>query len=258
VKTISYFIFVMAVMINSLNVRTAAQAPEVAPTPAAKAYQPASEVAGKTQRLGTQQQGNQQGSMVTPSQSNPVSVPPAGPSTPSALAIPAASMLYVLQPSDVVQISVYREPDLTSVVRLAADGSITFPLIGRVVLSNLTVQQAQDLLVRKLGDDYLVNPQVMLVVMEYTKQHFTILGEVQKPGAYDLPVEGKLSILQAVGLAGGFTRIASPSRIVVKRKMKNKKETVIKINATKMANKTSDEEFLVQEGDAITVPESYF
>ena len=257
-KTISYFIFVIAVMINFLNVRTVAQAPGVTSTLAVKPYQPASEVAGKAQRIGTQQQGNLQGSTVTPSQSNPASAPPAGPSTPTALAIPAASMLYVLQPSDVVQISVYREPDLTSVVRLAADGSITFPLIGRVVLSDLTVQQAQDLLVRKLGDDYLVNPQVMLVVMEYTKQHFTILGQVQKPGAYDLPVEGKLSILQAVGLAGGFTRIASPSRIVVKRKIKNKKEMVIKIDAAKMANRTSDEEFFVQEGDAITVPESYF
>ena len=174
------------------------------------------------------------------------------------LALPAASMLYVLQPSDVIQISVYRQPDLTTAVRLAADGSITFPLIGRVVLSGLIVQQAQDLLAAKLGADYLVNPQVMIVVVEYTKKHFTILGQVQRPGAYDLPVEGKLSLLQAVGLAGGFTRIASPSRIVVKRMMKDKKEKVIKIDAAKMANKTSDEECFIQEGDAITVPESYF
>ena len=167
-------------------------------------------------------------------------------------------MLYVIQPSDVVQISVYREPDLTSVVRLAADGSITFPLIGRVVLSGLTVQQAQDLLAQKLGADYLVNPQVMVTIAEYTKRHFTILGQVQKPGAFDLPVDGKLTILQAVGMAGGFTRIASPSRIVVKRLTKDKKEVVIKVNVAKLANKTSDEEFFIQEGDAITVPESYF
>ncbi len=167
-------------------------------------------------------------------------------------------MLYVIQPSDVVQISVYREPDLTSVVRLAADGSITFPLIGRVVLSGLTVQQAQDLLAQKLGADYLVNPQVMVTIAEYTKRHFTILGQVQKPGAFDLPVDEKLTILQAVGMAGGFTRIASPSRIVVKRLTKDKKEVVIKVNVAKLANKTSDEEFFIQEGDAISVPESYF
>lgn len=167
-------------------------------------------------------------------------------------------MLYVIRPSDVLQITVYREPDLTSMVRLAADGSITFPLIGRVVLSGLTVQQAQDLLAQKLGADYLVDPQVMVGIAEFTKQHFTILGQVQKPGAYDLPIDGKLTILQAVGIAGGFTRIASPSRIVVKRITKEKKEQVIKINVTKLANKSSDEEFYVQEGDAITVPESYF
>lgn len=175
-----------------------------------------------------------------------------------AVALPAASMLYVLRPSDVVQISVFRNPDLATTARLAADGSITFPLIGRVVLSGLTVQGAQDLMIRRLGADYLVNPQVMVTVLDYTKRQFTILGQVQRPGAYDLPVEGNLSLLQAVGLAGGFTRIASPSRIVIKRVTKDKKESIIKVNATKLANSTSEEGFLIKEGDTVTVPESYF
>lgn len=166
-------------------------------------------------------------------------------------------MLYVLRPSDVIQITVYREPDLASAVRLAADGGITFPLIGRVVLAGLTVQQAQDILVQKLGSDFLVNPEVMLTVVEYTKRHFTVLGQVQKPGSYDLPVEGNLTLLQAVGLAGGFTRIARPSRIEVKRMTKDKKETTMRVNATKLANKTSDEGVLIEEGDIITVPESW-
>jgi len=167
-------------------------------------------------------------------------------------------MLYVLRPSDAVQISVYREQDLAIAARLAADGSITFPLIGRVVLSGLNIEQAQELLVRKLGEDYLVNPQVMVTVVEYTRQHFTLLGQVQKPGAYDLPVEGKMTLLQAVGAAGGFTRVANPNRITVKRVGKDKKEEVIKVNASKQAEKTAEDAFFIQEGDTITVPESWF
>ena len=252
-KTIYYFLFVITAFTGSLNAQTA-QSPVAAPMPSADALPPATGLTRGALGEVNQQPARLQGGAVAIPQNPALAAPAVAPT----LAIPAASMLYVLRPSDVVQISVYREPDLASVVRLAADGSITFPLIGRVVLSGYTVQQAQDLLVRKLGADYLVNPQVMLVVMEYTKQHFTILGQVQRPGAYDLPVEGKLSILQAVGIAGGFTRIASPSRIVVKRLTKEQKEVVIKINATKLANKTSDEEFFIQEGDAITVPESYF
>lgn len=250
-KTIYYFLFALTVLTGSLSAQTTTQISKTATDPSASALAPVGDAAS---RAVNQQPAVLHGSSVailpTPTPVLPAAAP--------ALAIPATSMLYVIQPSDVVQISVYREPDLTSVVRLAADGSITFPLIGRVVLSGLTVQQAQDLLAQKLGDDYLVNPQVMVTIAEYTKRHFTILGQVQKPGAFDLPVDEKLTILQAVGMAGGFTRIASPSRIVVKRLTKDKKEVVIKVNVAKLANKTSDEEFFIQEGDAITVPESYF
>ncbi|MCX6966274.1 MAG: polysaccharide export protein [Verrucomicrobia bacterium] len=253
-KTSSFIVILITVLAHTLSAQSSTIKPDLAPAQTANAIRPASGL----QSNGAQTVNPQAATSVTTPFSatapSGMSVPPATPP----LSIPVASMLYVIRPSDVLQITVYREPDLTSMVRLAADGSITFPLIGRVVLSGLTVQQAQDLLAQKLGADYLVDPQVMVGIAEFTKQHFTILGQVQKPGAYDLPIDGKLTILQAVGIAGGFTRIASPSRIVVKRITKEKKEQVIKINVTKLANKSSDEEFYVQEGDAITVPESYF
>jgi polysaccharide export outer membrane protein len=172
-------------------------------------------------------------------------------------AAPATSSGYVLRSSDAVQVTVYREPDLTTLVRLAGDGSITFPLIGRVVISGMTVQQAQDTIAKRLGADYLVNPHVTMTVVEYTKQYFTVLGQVQRPGAYELPGDAKLSLLQGIGMAGGFTRLANTAHVVVKRKVGNE-EKIIKVNAVKLANENSGEAFLVQIGDTISVPESLF
>ena len=174
-----------------------------------------------------------------------------------AASIPATSSNYVLQPSDAVQITVYREPDLTTAARLSGDGSITFPLIGRVVIGGMTVQQAQDTILKRLAADYLVNPQVSIIVVEYTKQYFTVLGQVQHPGAYPLPGDGDIPLLQAIGIAGGFTRLASTGHIVVKRKDKSGQEKSFKVDAKKLAN-DSGKGCPIQAGDTISVPESMF
>lgn len=178
-------------------------------------------------------------------------------SKPDAVVATAISSAYLLRPSDVVQITVYRQPDLTTLVRLAGDGSITFPLIGRVTISGKTAQEAQDVIAAKLGADYLVNPHVTITITEYTKQYFTVLGQVQRPGAYEFPDDGKLPLLQGIGMAGGFTRLANTARVVVKRKIGGE-EKVIKVNATKLAYQKTAKGFLLQSGDTISVPESLF
>ena len=67
-------------------------------------------------------------------------------------------------------------------------------------------------------EGYLTNPQVNLTVRTYARKLFTILGQVQKPGTY--PIEGgeSVSLLQAIGMAGGYTRIANPSKVILKRR----------------------------------------
>ncbi len=165
---------------------------------------------------------------------------------------------YTLQPGDAIQITVYRQPDLTTSTRLGSDGMITFPLIGRVAVGGMNIATAQQTILKRLADDYLVNPQVSLTVLEYTKKHFTLLGQVAHPGAYDLPNEGKLTLLEAIGLAGGYTDYANPSRIVIKRRGVHGKDTVIKINAEKMAKEQAGSAFEIQPGDAISVPQGLF
>ncbi len=164
---------------------------------------------------------------------------------------------YRLMPNDVIQIKVFQEDDLDSTLRVSKDGTITFPLIGSVVLGGKTPQDAALTIKAALAKDYLVNPQVNVTVMEYAKRLFTVLGQVQRPGSYDLPDSNTLTLIQAIGMAGGYTRIADPSKITLKRNVDGK-ETVLHLNGKKMAGGSTESAFSVSSGDIITVGESIF
>jgi polysaccharide export outer membrane protein len=84
-----------------------------------------------------------------------------------------------------------------------------------------------------------------------------VLGQVQRPGAYELPDRDALTLIQAIGLAGGYTRIADPGRITLKR-AEDGKETVLHLDARKMAGGSTESAFDVHAGDIITVGESIF
>lgn len=164
---------------------------------------------------------------------------------------------YLLAANDLVKLTVFQESDLETVVRISKDGTVTFPLIGSVKIGGQTPQDAARLVRDLLAKDYLVNPQVNLTVMEYSKRRFIVLGQVQRPGAYDMPDRDSVRLLQAIGMAGGYTRIADPGKITLKR-TKNGRETVIKLNAKRMASGDANSEFEVLAGDVITVGESLF
>jgi polysaccharide export outer membrane protein len=188
------------------------------------------------------------------------------PETPPAAALPGdapeapdtgSATDYRLVPNDVVQIKVFQESDLDSLLRVSKDGTITFPLIGSVALGGKTPQEAALTIKALLAKDYLVNPQVNVTVVEFAKRLFTVLGQVQRPGSYDLPDSNTLTLIQAIGMAGGYTRIADPARITLKRNMDGK-ESVLHLNARKMAGGNTDSAFSISSGDIITVGESIF
>lgn len=165
---------------------------------------------------------------------------------------------YKLTPNDLLDFRVFQEGDLDAVIRISGDGTATFPLVGVVNIGGKTVGEAIDILRARYMDGYLVSPQINLTVRTYAKQRFTILGQVQKPGAYDMQGNEEVSLLQAIGLAGGYTRIADPGNITVKRREANGVEKVIKFNAKRMARGGDDASFMVKPGDVITVGESLF
>src|SRR5947207_2275558 len=127
------------------------------------------------------------------------------------------SRLYVLKPNDVVMVKVYQEEDLTIQARVARDGSITLPLLGTVNIGSNTVERAIGLIRDGLAKDYLVNPQVSLSIVEYAKRRFTVLGQVNRPGTYEMPGDDQLNLLQAIAMAGGYTRIGAPTKITIQR-----------------------------------------
>ena len=161
---------------------------------------------------------------------------------------------HVLAPNESIQIKVFNEPELDTSVRIAEDGKITFALIGEVKLGGLTVQKASELMRERLTR-FLVNPQVSISLVEMNRRLFTVLGQVQRPGTYRFPDHGTLSLVQVVGVAGGYTRLANASRITVKRVPG---EQVFKLDGKRMASEAGTKPFLIQSGDIITIGERLF
>lgn len=160
-------------------------------------------------------------------------------------------------PTDILSISVFQEPDLKSTLRVSNEGTIDFPLIGQVRVDGLTPQAAAHALEAKLLKGYLIHPQVTVTVMEFSKRRFTVLGEVQHPGSYDIPDQTTLTVLQALGMAGGYTRVANPRHVVLMRRSGSGEE-VFRLDARRMADGGPNAGFTIQPGDVITVAESAF
>ena len=179
------------------------------------------------------------------------------PNQPSGPAISSAANDYILTSSDTLEMSIFREPDLTTRSRVASDGTVQLPLIGDVKVAGMTVRSAREIIRKRYDADYLVDPQVYLNVINYAQRKFTILGQVTKPGTYEFPGGDSLSLLQAVGMAGGFTRTADRGKVIIKRPAKGGAEETLKLNAKKMAAEGKGV-FNIAPGDVITVGESWF
>ena len=168
-----------------------------------------------------------------------------------------ASSNYKLSPGDLFDFRVYQETDLDAVVRVSGDGTAIFPLIGSAKLGGLTVEQAISLLQSRYKEGFLVNPQISITVRSFAKKFYTMLGQISRPGAYDMQGEEEIPLFQAVGLAGGYTRVADPSKVTIKRK-EGDTDKILKLNAKKMAGGSGSSTFMIKAGDIITIGESIF
>ncbi len=169
----------------------------------------------------------------------------------------AESQAYILAPSDVLQVKVYQEDDLETKLRIGKDGTTSFPLIGVIHIGGKTVDQASKIIRDRLGKDFLVNPQVTLTILEYSKRRFTVLGQVQKPGTYEIPGEESVTLLQAIAMAGGYTRLANKANVTVSRRG-NGKQIAYNLDAKSATNESDTKPFEILPEDTITVPERIF
>ena len=165
---------------------------------------------------------------------------------------------YVLSANDSVGVEVFGEDDLRTSGRLNPEGNFSVPLLGSVHLAGLTLTQAASKLTELYGRDYLVNPRVNVSLLGYAKRRFSILGQVNHPGSLEMPEgsSGGIDLLEAIALAGGYTRIAAPERITVRRQSAGG-DQIFKVNA-KRFTKGKGGGFLIEPGDTITVGESIF
>jgi polysaccharide export outer membrane protein len=121
---------------------------------------------------------------------------------------------YIIGALDVLAIAVYGEADLTGKFTVEADGSFTYPMVGRVKAAGLSLRQFEAELKNKLADGYFKNPQVSVSVDTYRSQQIFVVGEVRNPGAY--PLTGGMTLIEAIARAGSVTASSAPEVTIVR------------------------------------------
>jgi protein involved in polysaccharide export with SLBB domain len=164
---------------------------------------------------------------------------------------------YVLAANDILHVKVYQEDDLEAKVRVSKDGAVALALIGTVRVGGKTREQAAKHIRDLLAEKYLVNPQVSLDIVEYSKRRFTVLGQVQRPGTYEMPGDESVNLLQAISMAGGYTRLGTGRGVTIQRGQGESKE-VFKKHADSMAKDKDVKIFEIQPDDTITIGEKIF
>ncbi len=183
------------------------------------------------------------------------------PAVPAESSVPATNGApggeYHLHPGDTIEVHIYGEDDLTSKAKLSESGSVILPLLSSLELADRTIAQARDQIRDAYKKDFLVNPVVSVTIIEYGNSKVSVLGQVRSPGVYQFPSNERLDLLQAIALAGGYTRIGQPSKITIKRVVADDVR-IIRLDAKAMAEKEKTAIFEVSPNDVITVGETIF
>jgi len=172
---------------------------------------------------------------------------------------------YVIGSQDSVTVTVYDHADLTGKYTVESDGSFTFPLIGRVKASGLTLHQLEDSLKTSLSDGYLKNPQISVSMDEYKSQRVFVMGEVRAPGAYQLT--GNMTIIEVLAKAGGTTQTAAEEVLIVRPHAATKgsgsvegptlatdsEASVLKTNIRELQSGSLSQNLTLKDGDTIVV-----
>ena len=164
---------------------------------------------------------------------------------------------YTISGADLIRISILGEKDLDREVRVSQNGTITYPLIGSVTVGGLSTSAPEAEIASKLGD-YVRGPQVTVFIKEYGNKKVFVFGHVNRPGAIEIPTETKLTVLEAISQAGGFTALAAPDRTRVVRMLNGVSQSfTIEVSAiTKRGEK--DKDIALEPNDIVFIPESYF
>lgn len=169
---------------------------------------------------------------------------------------------YLIGPEDVLEISVWGHDDLKKTMAVSLEGAITFPLIGEIRAAGKSTQALENELSRRLGDGYLVNPQITVAVKEFNSQKVFVVGEVNRPGLY--PVTRENHILHIISQAGGPTKEAGEEVVIIRPKnhkhyrdlteAEANRETIFRINLRNVLLGDQHNNIPIKDGDSVLVP----
>src|SRR5688572_15554760 len=163
----------------------------------------------------------------------------------------ASVVRYEVQPSDLLQVSVWKEPDLTQQVVVRPDGAFSFPLVGEVNAVGKTVEELRRELVQQLTR---IIPDVVVTVsvLEIRGNKIYVIGQVNTPGEFI--VNPRVDVMQALSLAGGTTAFASPSEIfVLRRDGTQQRRLPFNFDAV-LRGRELEQNVLLRSGDVVVVP----
>jgi polysaccharide export outer membrane protein len=160
---------------------------------------------------------------------------------------------YALGPGDVVRITVFQNPDLTTETRVSEAGTITFPLIGSVGAGGQPAAQVERVVAQKLREGGFVNrPQVNVVVTQFKSMQVSVLGQVNRPGKYPLE-QSQNRLTEVLAVAGGVTALGSDTVTLITRE--NGKEVKIDVDLPAIINSVDKgKDVVLKNGDVIFVP----
>jgi polysaccharide export outer membrane protein len=159
---------------------------------------------------------------------------------------------YLIGPQDVLEIAVFKVPELSKIVQVSEGGAINLPLVGDIHASGKTASEIERDLAAKLGAKYIKSPQVSVFVKEYNSQRITVEGAVKSPGVY--PLRGHDSLLQSIAKAGGLDREIASSNVVIFRTTDGTRSAIRFEIADIRSGSSADPQ--VQTGDVIVVDDS--
>lgn len=165
---------------------------------------------------------------------------------------------YVLQPQDSLRVFIFQHEDLNKQmdsVQVSPEHTVSLPLVGTISVRGLTARQAESAIREAFDRDFIVNPQVSVVVVKYAERSVNVLGQVGKPDRIPFPQEKGLTIIEAITLAGGPTRLADLRRVKLTRKQADGETVVEEVDVSAMMNKGGKDAVQLKTGDVIYVPE---
>ena len=161
---------------------------------------------------------------------------------------------YVLKPSDVIDVSVYQENDLSKQARIEGDGTVSLALIGKVKVAGMTVAESQLLITDLYNRDYIVDPQVSVLVVSFSPKFVRVLGHVGSPGQVQIPPDQELTLIDAITQCRGVTRLGNDKNVTISRVKESGQTQSFEVNFKKIKLGEA-KDYVLQEGDTIYVPE---